>query len=94
MLRPVSFAVTQRTEKISDINRTQKAGDHRQPRRVKDIKQVDKRTKKYPRLFRVKRKNLTLDQQRQFARQLNSYQLKALRDWQGFSDNLLDVKSL
>ncbi|WP_345719255.1 hypothetical protein [Shewanella oncorhynchi] len=86
--------MTQRTEKISDINRTQKAGDHRQPRRVKDIKQVDKRTKKYPRLFRVKRKNLTLDQQRQFARQLNSYQLKALRDWQGFSDNLLDVKSL
>ncbi|AEG13351.1 hypothetical protein [Shewanella baltica] len=94
MLRPVSFAVTQRTEKISDINRTQKAGDNRQPRRVKDIKQVDKRTKKYPRLFRVKRKYLTLDQQRQFARQLNSYQLKALRDWQGFSDNLLDIKSL
>jgi len=94
MLRPVSFAAIKGPEKISDINRTKKAGQNLQPRRIKDIKQVDKHTKKYPRLFRVKRKNLTLEQQRQFARQLNSYQLKALRDWQGFSDNLLAVKSL
>lgn len=94
MLRPVYFAMPQRTEKISDITKTQQTRDNLQPRRVKDIKQVDKKTKKYPRLFRVKRKLLTLNQQRQFARQLNSYQLKALRDWQGFSDSVLDTHSL
>ncbi|MGW7678703.1 hypothetical protein [Shewanella sp. S23-S33] len=94
MLRPVSLVLSQRTEKISDITRTQQTRENRQPRRVKDIKQVDKKTKKYPRLFRVRRKPLTFEQQRQFARQLNSYQLKALRDWQGFSDSLLDAQSL
>ncbi|AVI67761.1 hypothetical protein CKQ84_18985 [Shewanella sp. WE21] len=94
MLRPVFIATPQRTEKISDVTRTKQTSDKYEPRRVKDIKQAEKRTKKYPRLFRVKRKPFTFEQQRQFARQLNSYQLKALRDWQGFSDSVRDVHSL
>jgi hypothetical protein len=94
MLRPVSYTVTRGTPKISNTARTQKARDKRQPRRVKDIKKVDKQTKKYPRLFWVKRKDLTFEQQRKFALQVSYEQLKALRDSQGFFDNLLDVKSL
>ena len=36
---------------------------------------------------------MTFQQQKQFVKQLNSYQLKAMRDWFGFADKL-DINSL
>lgn len=94
MLRPISLAIPQRTERVSEVTRGQQTREDFKPRRVKEVSQPDKRAKKYPRLFRVERKPLTFQQQGQFAKQLNSYQLKALRNWQGFSDSLLDIESL
>lgn len=94
MIRPLILAIPQRAERVSPITPGKKTKDSFQPRRVKDAGELKKQAKKYPRLFRVERKHLTLQQQRQFSRQLNSYQLNALRNFHGFSDNLLDTKSL
>ncbi|MDE1254194.1 hypothetical protein L9W76_13615 [Vibrio aestuarianus] len=93
-MRSVSFSTTPlRTENVSDLTATKNVREENQPKRVRDVKQTEKRSKKHPRLFRVRRKPMTFQQQKQFVKQLNSYQLKAMRDWFGFADKL-DINSL
>ncbi|KOE88505.1 hypothetical protein HGG78_16950 [Vibrio aestuarianus] len=93
-MRSVSFSTTPlRTERVSDLTATKNVREENQPKRVRDVKQTEKRSKKHPRLFRVRRKPMTFQQQKQFVKQLNSYQLKAMRDWFGFADKL-DINSL
>ena len=84
----------QRTERVHDVTPTKQTREESQTKRVRDVKQAEKRTKKNPRLFRIRRKPMTPQQQRQFAKMLNSYQVKALRDWQGFSGALPDKAQL
>lgn len=93
-MRSVSISFLPKTERVSDVSPVKQTREETLTKRVRDVKQVEKRTKKHPRLFRVRRKSLSFQQQRQFARMLNSYQLQALRNWQGFSDSIADVTSL
>lgn len=93
-MRSVSISILAKTERVSDVSPTKQTREDNQPKRIRDVKQAEKRTKKHPRLFRIRRKLMTPQHQRQFARMLNSYQLKALRDWQGFADTITDIKSL
>ncbi|MBU2895874.1 hypothetical protein [Vibrio hepatarius] len=93
-MRSVSFSMPQRTERVHDVTPTKQTREESQTKRVRDVKQAEKRTKKKPRLFRIRRKPMTPQHQRQFAKMLNSYQLKALRDWHGFSEALPDKKLL
>lgn len=93
LMRSVSFSTPLRTERVSDLTATKNVREENQPKRVRDVKQSEKRSKKHPRLFRIRRKPMTFQQQKQFVKQLNSYQLKAMRDWFGFADKL-DINSL
>ncbi|AUI86431.1 hypothetical protein BS333_08535 [Vibrio azureus] len=95
-MRSVSFSLPQRTERVSDVTPTKKSREETsaQPKRVRDVKQAEKRNKKQSRIFHIRRKPMTPQQQRQFARMLNSYQLRALRDWQGFTQSLPDKQQL
>lgn len=93
LMRSVSFSTPLRTERVSDLTATKNVREENQPKRVRDVKQSEKRSKKHPRLFRIRRKPMTFQQQKQFVKQLNSYQLKAMRDWLGFADKL-DINSL
>lgn len=92
-MRSVSISTPLRTERVSDLTSTKNVREENQPKRVRDVKQIKKRSKKNPRLFRVRRKPMTVQQQKQFVKQLNSYQLKAMRDWLGFADKW-DTNSL
>ncbi|ASU22426.1 hypothetical protein CCZ37_07400 [Vibrio qinghaiensis] len=93
-MRSVSFSIFSKAERVSEVSSTKQTREESQPKRVRDVKQVAKRTKKHPRLFRIRRKLMTPQNQRQFARLLQGYQLKALKDWQGFTDTIVDLKSL
>ena len=73
-MRSVSFSMPQRTERVHDVTPTKQTREESQTKRVRDVKQAEKRTKKNPRLFRIRRKPMTPQQQRQFAKMLNSYQ--------------------
>ncbi|OOQ67606.1 hypothetical protein C1S86_23480 [Vibrio parahaemolyticus] len=93
-MRNISISIPQRAERVSDISPVKKARDDGKFKRVRDVKYIEKRQRKYPRIFRVRRKAMTPQNQRQFVKLLNSYQLRALRDWQGFFDSLPDAESL
>ncbi|WP_114785439.1 hypothetical protein [Vibrio tetraodonis] len=93
-MRSVSFSMPQRTERVHDVTPTKQTREESQTKRVRDVKQAEKRTKKNPRLFRIRRKPMTPQHQRQFAKMLNSYQLRALRDWHGFTEALPGKKQL
>ncbi|MCF7505324.1 hypothetical protein [Vibrio sp. L3-7] len=93
-MRSVSFSMPQKAERVSDITPTKQTREESQTKRVRDVKQADKRAKKQHRLFRIRRKPMTPQQLRQFSKMLNSYQLKALRDWHGFTQGLPEKQSL
>lgn len=93
-MRNISISIPQRIERVSDVSQTKQTRDEGGLKRVRDVKHIEKRQRKYPRIFRVRRKEMTPQNQRQFLKQLNSYQLRALRDWQGFSESLPDAESL
>lgn len=94
IMRNISISIPQRAERVSDISPVKKARDDGKFKRVRDVKHIEKRQRKYPRIFRVRRKAMTPQNQRHFAKLLNSYQLKALRDWQGFSESLPETERL
>lgn len=87
-MRNISISISQRTERVSDTAFGKRTHGDNKLKRVRDVKHIDRRQRKYPRIFRVRRKEMTPQNQRQFVKLLNSYQLRALRDWQGFADAL------
>ncbi|WP_318452410.1 hypothetical protein [Photobacterium leiognathi] len=84
----------QKIQYVADINQTKHTRKENKAKRVRDVKQAEKRKKKQRRFFRIRRKLMTPQQQRQFAKILNSYQLKALRNWHGFTQELPEKQSL
>ncbi|HGS5089806.1 TPA: hypothetical protein ACMDT4_003852 [Vibrio parahaemolyticus] len=92
-MRPVSFVTPLRAERISEVSSSRSIREEEKPKRVRDVKDSEKQEKKRHRVFRIKKAPMTPQQQRQFAKQLNSYQLRAMRDWYSFSDSL-DIESL
>ncbi|EKH9200316.1 hypothetical protein HJ107_23310 [Vibrio parahaemolyticus] len=93
-MRNISISIPQRAERVADVSPVKQARDDGKFKRVRDVKHIEKRQRKYPRIFRVRRKAMTPQNQRQFVKLLNSYQLRALRDWHGFSESLPDESSL
>lgn len=93
-MRNISVSILQRTERVSHTLAGRRARGDDKLKRVRDVRHIDKRQRKYPRIFRVRRREMTPQNQRQFVKLLNSYQLRALRDWQGFADALPSVESL
>ncbi|HAS6480709.1 TPA: hypothetical protein GRR64_24455 [Vibrio parahaemolyticus] len=93
-MRNISISISQRAERVADVSPVKQARDDGKFKRVRDVKHIEKRQRKYPRIFRVRRKAMTPQNQRQFVKLLNSYQLRALRDWHGFSESLPDESSL
>lgn len=63
-MRSVSFSTPLRTERVSDLTATKNVREENQPKRVRDVKQSEKRSKKHPRLFRIRRKPMTFQQQK------------------------------
>ncbi len=57
------------------------------------LKNQKSRRKKKHRIFRIRRTPMTPQQQRQLAKLVNSYQLRAMRDWYSFSSQV-DAESL
>ncbi|AYV25044.1 hypothetical protein L1D61_25685 [Vibrio mediterranei] len=93
-MQSISFSIPQKAERVADINPTKQTREERQTKRVRNVNQADKRTKKQQRLFRIQRKPMTLQHQRNLAKMLNSYQLRALRDWHGFTQGLPEKQLL
>lgn len=93
-MRNISISIPQRTERVSSGSPVKQTRDESKLKRVRDVKGIEKRQRKYPRIFRVRRKAMSPQNQRQFVKMINSYQLRALRDWQGFADALPEAESL
>ena len=87
-MRPVTLSLPIRIEHSSDVSRPKQVRRENRSMRVRDIKQSEKQNQKRQRVFRIARAQMTPQQRRYYAQQLNSYQLKALCDWYSFSDNL------
>ncbi|EEY72190.1 hypothetical protein VHA_001288 [Grimontia hollisae CIP 101886] len=82
-----------RAERVSDVSSPKNIREEEQTKRVRDVKESEKQEKKRHRIFRIRKTPMTPQQQRQFARLLNSYQLRAMRDWYSFSSQI-DTNSL
>lgn len=81
----------QRTNQISQVQSTKKSQDDQsKPIRVKDLKKNESKKDENKRRLFINRKFMSPQYQRNFARLLNSYQLKALRNWAGFSSSIND----
>lgn len=93
-MRNLSISVPYYPEQVSGITSTKQRQDEGSLKRVRDVKHIEKRQRKYPRIFRVQRKTMTTQNQRHFAKLLNGYQLKALHDWRSFAEQLPDSEHL
>lgn len=92
-MRNVSFVMPLRAERVSDVSSPKNIREEEQTKRVRDVSGSEKQEKKRHRIFRIQKTPMTPQQQRQFARLLNSYQLRAMRDWYSFSSQI-DTNSL
>lgn len=84
----INTNTTQKTQQVGAATGAKKAHEENQPLRVRELKDSAKKEKKKHKILRIKRQPMSHKQQRQFAKQLNSYQLKAMKDWYGFASTL------
>ncbi|EGQ8297038.1 ATP-dependent exonuclease [Vibrio mimicus] len=92
-MRNVSFVMPLRAERVSEVSSPKNIREEEQTKRVRDVKESEKQEKKKHRIFRIRRTPMTPQQQRQLAKLVNSYQLRAMRDWYSFSSQV-DAESL
>ncbi len=78
--------VPNRTEQVSEVTSPKKAREEISPVKVRDVEAMQKKEKKHRRFFRVQRRGMSLKQERQLLKQMNVYQLKALRNFAGLAD--------
>ena len=90
-MRNISISIPQQTKQVLKGSSAKQERDEGNLKRVRDVKHIEKRQRKY---LRVRRKGMSPKNQRQFVKLINSYQLRALRDWQGFADALPEAESL
>lgn len=82
-----------RAERVSDVSSPKSIHEKEETTRVRDVKASKKQEKKKHRIFRIRKAPMTPQQQRQFAKLLNSYQLRAMRDWYSFASQV-NIESL
>lgn len=78
--------IPNRTEQVSETTSPKKAKEEISTVRVRDVEAMQKKEKKHRRFFRVQRRGMSLKQERQLFKQMNVYQLKALRNFAGLAD--------
>ena len=75
-----------RTEQVSEVTSPKQIREEISPVKVRDVEAMQKKEKRQRRFFRVQRRGMDLKQERQLLKQMNVYQLKALRNFAGLAD--------